>query len=108
MNAMKAALSRSVEDYLKAVYQLTEREQDAATSDIAERLGVAPASVTGMIKRMAESGLLEHEPYQGARLTPRGRQAALAVVRRHRVIEAYLINKLGYDWAGVHDEAERL
>lgn len=105
---MKAALSRSVEDYLKAVYQLTEREPDAATSDIAQRLGVAPASVTGMIKRMAESGLLEHEPYRGARLTPRGRQAALAVVRRHRIIEAYLINKLGYDWASVHDEAERL
>jgi DtxR family Mn-dependent transcriptional regulator len=105
---VNGALSRSVEDYLKAVYQLTEREPDAATSDIAERLGVAPASVTGMIKRMAESGLLEHEPYRGARLTAQGRQAALAVVRRHRIIEAYLINKLGYDWASVHDEAERL
>jgi DtxR family Mn-dependent transcriptional regulator len=105
---VNTALSRSVEDYLKAVYQLTEREPDAATSDIAQRLGVAPASVTGMIKRMAESGLLEHEPYRGARLTAQGRQAALAVVRRHRIIEAYLINKLGYDWAGVHDEAERL
>lgn len=105
---MKTGLSRSTEDYLKAVYQLTEREPDAATSDIAQRLGVAPASVTGMIKRLAESGLLTHEPYRGARLTAQGRQAALAVVRRHRIIEAYLINKLGYDWAGVHDEAERL
>lgn len=105
---MNAALSRSVEDYLKAVYQLTEREQDAATSDIAQRLGVAPASVTGMIKRMAESGLLEHEPYRGARLTSRGRQAALAVMRRHRIIETYLISKLSYDWASVHEEAERL
>jgi len=105
---MSTALSRSVEDYLKAVYQLTEREPDAATSDIAQRLGVAPASVTGMIKRLAESGLLEHEPYRGARLTRRGRQAALAVMRRHRIIESYLINKLAYDWSTVHDEAERL
>ena len=105
---MNIALSRSVEDYLKAVYRLTEREEDAATSDIAERLGVAPASVTGMIKRMAESGLLEHEPYRGARLTERGRQAALAVMRRHRIIESYLINKLAYDWSSVHEEAERL
>lgn len=105
---MNAGLSRSVEDYLKAIYQLTEREPDAATSDIAQRLGVAPASVTGMVKRMTESGLLEHEPYRGARLTAQGRQAALAVVRRHRIIEAYLINTLGYDWANVHDEAERL
>lgn len=105
---MNAGLSRSVEDYLKAIYQLTEREPDAATSDIAQRLGVAPASVTGMVKRMTESGLLEHEPYRGARLTAPGRQAALAVVRRHRIIEAYLINTLGYDWANVHDEAERL
>ena len=105
---MTAVLSRSVEDYLKTVYQLTEREPDAATSDIAERIGVAPASVTGMIKRMAESGLLEHEPYRGARLTPRGRQAALAVVRRHRIIETYLISKLAYDWSNVHAEAERL
>jgi len=105
---MSTALSRSVEDYLKAVYQITEREPDAATSDIAERLGVAPASVTGMIKRLAESGLLEHEPYRGARLTERGRQAALAVMRRHRIIESYLINKLAYDWSSVHEEAERL
>jgi DtxR family Mn-dependent transcriptional regulator len=105
---VNAGLSRSVEDYLKAIYQLTEREPDAATSDIAQRLGVAPASVTGMVKRMTESGLLEHEPYRGARLTAQGRQAALAVVRRHRIIEAYLINTLGYDWANVHDEAERL
>ena len=68
-------LSRSVEDYLKAIYQLTERAGDAATTDIAQRLGVAPASVTGMIKRMAESGLLDHEPYRGARLRagPTGR-----------------------------------
>lgn len=105
---MTAPLSRSVEDYLKAIYQLTERSEDAGTSEIAGRLGIAPASVTGMVKRMAESGLVDHERYRGARLTEQGRQAALAVVRRHRIIEAYLITKLAYDWANVHDEAERL
>lgn len=103
-----AALSPSVEDYLKAIYSLTERTTHAVTTEIAERLGVAPASVTGMVKRLAESGHLEHEPYRGVRLTPAGRAAALAVMRRHRIIETYLITKLAYDWATVDDEAERL
>jgi DtxR family Mn-dependent transcriptional regulator len=61
-----------------------------------------------MIKRLAESGLVEHEPYRGARLTATGRGAALAVMRRHRIIETYLITKLAYDWSTVHEEAERL
>jgi DtxR family Mn-dependent transcriptional regulator len=101
-------LSRSVEDYLKTIYQLSQGAGEVATTGIAERLEVAPASVTGMIKRMAESGLLEHEPYRGVRLTQEGRKAALAVMRRHRLLETYLITKLGYDWSSVHDEAERL
>lgn len=101
-------LSRSVEDYLKAIYQLSEGAGEVATTGIAERLEIAPASVTGMIKRMAEAGLLEHEPYRGVRLTGDGRKAALAVMRRHRLLETYLITKLGYDWSSVHDEAERL
>lgn len=105
---MTTPLSRSVEDYLKTIYQITEHAEDAATSEIASRLGIAPASVTGMVKRMAEQGLLEHERYHGVQLTDEGRQAALAVMRRHRILETYLITKLGYDWAGVHDEAERL
>ena len=104
---MTAPLSRSVEDYLKTIYQLA-RDGHAATTDIAERLVIAPASVTGMIKRLAESGHVEHEPYRGVRLTPQGRAVALAVMRRHRIIETYLITKLGYDWATVHVEAERL
>lgn len=102
------ALSRSAEDYLKAIYQLAEGASEAATSDIAERLDVAPPSVTGMIKRMAEAGLLEYQRYQGVQLTAGGRKAALAVMRRHRIIETYLITKLGYDWSNVHEEAERL
>lgn len=104
---MTAPLSRSVEDYLKAIWQLA-RAGDAATSDIAARLDVAAPSVTGMIKRLAEAGHVEYEPYRGVRLTEQGRLAALAVIRRHRIIETYLITKLGYDWSSVHDEAERL
>ncbi len=105
---MTLPLSRSVEDYLKAIYQLSEQGDSAATTGIAERLGLTPASVTGMMKRLAESGLVEHEPYRGARLTAEGRTAALAVMRRHRILEAYLITKLAYDWSTVHEEAERL
>lgn len=101
-------LSRSVEDYLKTIYHLTQGADDAATTDIAAKLGISPASVTGMVKRMAESGLVDHEPYRGARLTAEGRRLALGVMRRHRVIETYLITRLGYDWSSVHDEAERL
>jgi DtxR family Mn-dependent transcriptional regulator len=108
---MTAALSRSVEDYLKTIYHLAEGPEAAevvSTSDIAERLAVAPASVTGMVKRLAEAGHVEHTPYHGVRLTASGQKAALAVMRRHRILETYLITKLGYDWAGVHEEAERL
>ena len=105
---MTGPLSRSVEDYLKAVFRLAERLEWVSTTDIAERLGVAPASATGMVKRLAESGHLEHQPYRGVRLTEAGRTAALAVVRRHRIIETFLITKLAYDWSNVHEEAERL
>lgn len=105
-------LSRSVEDYLKAIYQLAEGAaagaEAVATSDIAARLDVAAPSVSGMVKRLAEAGHLEHVPYRGVRLTDGGRRAALAVMRRHRILETYLITKLGYDWANVHEEAERL
>lgn len=101
-------LSRSVEDYLKTIYRLSERGGHALTSEIAERMDLTPASVTGMVKKLAESGHLEHVPYHGVRLTSPGRRAALAVMRRHRILETYLITKLGYDWASVHEEAERL
>ena len=103
-----SGLSRSVEDYLKAIYGLSERGQSASTSAIADILMVQPASVTGMVKRMAESGLLEHVPYRGVRLTDRGQREALKVLRRHRIIEAYLCQRLGFPWDDVHEEAERL
>ena len=97
-----------MEDYLKAVYEVEREAGAATTNDLAQRLGVAPASVTGMVRRLAVQGLLEHEPYRGVRLTADGRRAALRTLRRHRVIESYLTTVLGYPWDGVHDEAERL
>ncbi|MDH3206098.1 MAG: metal-dependent transcriptional regulator [Gemmatimonadota bacterium] len=101
-------LSRSVEDYLKAIYGLCEAGDAASTSAIAEALDIQPASVTGMIKRLAESGLLEYLPYRGVRLTERGALEALKVLRRHRILETYLCERLGYAWDDVHGEAERL
>jgi DtxR family Mn-dependent transcriptional regulator len=101
-------LTRSVEDYLKAIYRLSPQGRAASTSEIAQRLELSPASVSGMVKRLSEQGLLEHVPYKGVQLTPEGRRAALRMLRRHRLIEAYLVAFLGYTWDTVHDEAERL
>src|SRR2546426_1074972 len=101
-------LTRSVEDYLKAIYHLSSQGGFAATSDIAALLEVAPPSVSGMVKRLSETGLIEHVPYRGVQLTAQGRRAALRMIRRHRVLEVYLSQQLGYDWDGVHTEAERL
>ena len=104
----RRALSRSEEDYLKAIYGLCEAGDAASTSAIAGALDIQPASVTGMIKRMAEAGFLEHIPYRGVRLTERGTREALRVLRRHRILETYLCERLGFAWDDVHDEAERL
>jgi DtxR family transcriptional regulator, Mn-dependent transcriptional regulator len=101
-------LARSVEDYLKAIYRLSPQGRPAATNEIAQRLELSPASVSGMVKRLSEQGLLEHVPYKGVQLTPEGRRAALRMLRRHRLIEAYLVAFLGYTWDTVHEEAERL
>ena len=101
-------LTRSVEDYLKAIYRLSPEGRPAATSHIAHLLELSPASVSGMVKRLSEQGLLEHVPYKGVQLTAEGRRAALRMVRRHRLIEAYLVAMLGYTWDTVHEEAERL
>jgi DtxR family transcriptional regulator, Mn-dependent transcriptional regulator len=102
------SLTRSVEDYLKAIYRLTPEGRTAGTSEIANLLELAPASVSGMVKRLSEHGLLEHVPYKGVQLTEEGRRAALRTIRRHRLIEAYLVAFLGYTWDTVHHEAERL
>ena len=110
MNAALAnePLTRSVEDYLKAIYQLSPEGRPASTSEIANLLALSAPSVTGMVKRLSEHGLLEHVPYRGVLLTDEGRRAALRMVRRHRLIEAYLVEFLGYSWDTVHEEAERL
>ena len=102
------SLTRSVEDYLKAIYRLSSQGGFAATSDIADLLDVAPPSVSGMVKRLSEAGLIEHVPYRGVQLTTQGRRAALVMLRRHRILEVYLIERLGYDWDSVHEEAEHL
>lgn len=101
-------LTAPTEDYLKAIYAIELDGAAAATNDIAQRLEIAPASVSGMVQRLAEQRLVEYERYRGVRLTAAGRRAALRTLRRHRVIEAYLVRALGYGWDGVHDEAERL
>jgi DtxR family transcriptional regulator, Mn-dependent transcriptional regulator len=100
--------SPAVEDYLKAIYQLSEAGEPVSTSAIAERLGIAAPSVTGMLKRLADAGLVEHTRYHGARLTGDGEDNAVRTIRRHRVLELFLVEVLGYTWDRVHDEAERL
>jgi DtxR family Mn-dependent transcriptional regulator len=103
-----AELSGPVEDYLKVIFELEATEGSAGTNEIAGALGIAAASVSGMIRRLAEQGWIAHERYRGVRLTRAGKRAALKTIRRHRVIEAYLTTALGYPWDRVHDEAERL
>jgi DtxR family Mn-dependent transcriptional regulator len=101
-------LTGPVEDYLKTIYEVERAAGSAGTNEIAARLAVAAASVSGMLRRLAEQRLITHERYRGVRLTDAGRRAALRTIRRHRVIEAYLVQALGYPWDQVHDEAERL
>ena len=105
----EAANSEAIEDYAKAIYSLAHRDgTPASTSALADRLGVSPGTVTAMLKRMAELGLVEHEPYRGATLSEAGERVALEVIRHHRLIEAYLAEALGMPWDKVHDEAEVL
>ncbi len=102
-------ISAAVEDYAKAIYALGRRaDGPVGTSALAERLGVSPASVTAMLKRMAEMRLVAHEPYHGVTLTAMGERVALEVIRHHRLIESYLAEALGMPWDRVHDEAEVL
>jgi len=102
-------ISASVQDYAKAVYALETREGTAvSTNDLAERLGVSPGSVSAMLRKLSEIGLVEHEPYRGVRLTEQGRKVALEVLRHHRLLELFLAEELGMSWDRVHDEAEVL
>ena len=99
--------SQTVEDYLKSIFLIYRRQGKVTTTSLADYLQVAPASVTGMIKKLAEMNLVIHEPYQGVRLTESGRKIALEVLRHHRLVEAYLAEALGMPWDQVHDEAEK-
>ncbi|MFQ5611766.1 MAG: metal-dependent transcriptional regulator [Anaerolineae bacterium] len=101
--------SQAVEDYLKAIYNLLEEgeEEAVATTALAERLGFAPASITNMIKKLADLRLVEYKPYQGVALTEAGQKIALEVIRHHRLMELYLAEALGVPWDQVHDEAEK-
>ncbi|WP_022892796.1 metal-dependent transcriptional regulator [Agromyces subbeticus] len=106
---MPSSQSPAIEDYLKTVYAHTEWQPEPITpSVLAGRLGVAPSSVTEMVKKMAAQGLVSHVPYGAVRLTDAGTLRALAVVRRHRLIETWLVDEMGYRWDEVHDEAEIL
>lgn len=104
----QAVLTRSMQDYLKAIFSILERSERATTSVIAERMGIASPSATAMVKRLAQLNLVEHEPYQGVTLTPTGEKTALEIVRHHRLLELYLAEALGVPWDQVHDEAEEL
>lgn len=101
-------LSQAVEDYLKAVFEVQRDHGKVATTVLAERMGVTPASATGMIKKLAGLKLVRHSPYQGVVLTRAGEKVALEVLRHHRLLELYLAEALGYTWDQVHEEADRL
>ena len=103
-------LSRSVQDYLKAVLELEGDDGHASTGELALRLGVAAPSVTGMLRRLSavRPALVVYAKHRGARLTPAGRKRALEIVRHHRLIERFLFESLGVPWDEVHEEAERL
>jgi DtxR family transcriptional regulator, Mn-dependent transcriptional regulator len=102
-------LSEAIEDYAKAIYALARRgDGTVTTTALAKRLRVTPASASAMIKRLAERGLAEHEPYHGVQLTAEGQRVALSVLRHHRLLELYLAEHLGVTWDRVHEEAETL
>ena len=102
--------SEAVENYAKAIYSLQHRAggDPVATNDLADRLEVTPASASGMIKKLADQGLVEHVPYRGVQLTEEGERLALEVLRHHRLLELYLATQLDVPWDRVHEEAEAL
>jgi DtxR family Mn-dependent transcriptional regulator len=95
---MSKDLSRSDREALKAVYRLTKDESGAHTGALADHLGLSPGTVTATVKKLAEKGLLDHKPYKGVELTEPGRRAAISAIRRHRIVERFLADMLGYAW----------
>lgn len=103
-------LTISTQDYLKHIYELTENGETASTNALANKLNIKPASVTGMVQKLASAkpALVEYQKHQGVTLTREGKKAALEVIRHHRLLEAWLVQTLGYSWDEVHEEAEKL
>jgi DtxR family Mn-dependent transcriptional regulator len=101
-------LTQSIQDYLKAIYKLSEHGDSVTTNDLARELRVAPASVTNMLKRLSEMKLAYYASYKGVTLSGSGEKAALEIIRHHRLLELYLQEALGYSWDKVHEEAETL
>ncbi|HEY0515870.1 MAG TPA: metal-dependent transcriptional regulator [Solirubrobacteraceae bacterium] len=109
MATSETARTPAIEDYSKAIFALESRtEQPVSTAALAERLQITPGSVSAMLKRLDELGLISHVPYRGVRLTDAGRRIALEVIRHHRLLESYLAEQLGMPWDRVHAEAEVL
>lgn len=107
--AIPDSVSASIQDYAKAVYALESRAGAAvSTNDLAARLGVTPGSVSAMVRKLSELGVVEYEPYHGVKLTEQGRRVALEVLRHHRLLELFLAEELGMPWDMVHAEAEVL
>jgi len=107
---MEQTLTISTQDYLKHIYELTENGESASTNDLAKKLNIRAPSVTGMVQKLASAkpALVEYQKHQGVTLTKEGKRAALEVIRHHRLLEAWLVQTLGYSWDEVHEEAERL
>jgi len=107
---MRENLTRVIEDYLKTIYELTRSNERATTNQIADRMGVTPASVTNMIQKLAATDppLLDYRKHRGVQLTLEGERVALEIIRHHRLLEMFLHQTLGYSWDEVHEEAERL
>lgn len=101
-------LTQAIEDYLKVIYKLGAAGKKVSTSAIAKKLGVAQASVTGMLKKLSELKLIEYSPYREIKLTEAGEKIALETIRHHRLLELYLKEAMGYSWDKVHEEAEHL
>ncbi|MPY96463.1 MAG: metal-dependent transcriptional regulator [Actinophytocola sp.] len=100
--------SASIEDYVRVIYGLAERGDEVTNNTLSSRLEVSPSSASGMVTKLSQQGLVAHVPYKGIGLTPEGMKLARSVLRRHRLIESYLVSELGYTWDEVHAEADAL
>lgn len=107
---MSEIITQSIQDYLKHIYELNQNGGSASTNDLAARLNIAPASVTGMLQKLASANppLVVYKKHQGVTLTKNGEKAALEVIRHHRLLESFLVTTLGYAWDEVHGEADKL